>query len=399
MTNEINSNGITVDSYNTTYEDLVTSFKNIYGQDINLEQSTPDGQLIGIASQAKTDTLELAVRLYNMFNPDTVSGRQQDNLYSLVGLKRKSTEFSKVMINVVTSGPCTLKGLDDQENDLNGTGYMVSDTTGNNWILTETTYINAAGTYPLSFRAQNQGPVSCLPNTITNMVTVVGNVTSVNNTQEQYETGQDEETNAEFRIRFYKSRALGSNGTKDGLLSRLLNVNDVVGAYVHSNSGSSTDASGTPEHSIWAIVEGGNNGDIAQVIYANVTDGCGMRGAITYPIKTAGGLTQTIRFDRQTDTPVYVKFSLLNKTGEPVDEDALRTYIHNSINLNIYESLDTLQITNVIQSYRTDLVPYDLYVSTDGNTWDEYISPSNYNIKFTLPDDDSNIIITSVTNV
>lgn len=400
MTNEINQNGITIDSFNTTFDELVANFKDIYGQDINLEQSTPDGQLIGIAAQSKTDTLELGVRLYNMFNPDTVSGRQQDNLYNLVGLKRKATQFSFVEVAVTTTGACTLQGLDSDIENLNGTGYMVSDTVGNNWILAETTYFNLAETKVLSFRAQNQGAVTCLPNTITNMVTVVGNVASVNNPAVQNITGQSEETDAEFRNRFYKSRASGSTGTQEGLLSKLLNVNLVTGAYVYSNNTSTTDSTGTPDHTIWVIVEGGDTADIGNLIYANVTDGCGMRGSVTYTIKTAGGLTQTIKFDRPTYTPIYVTVSLKNKGATVYDQDKqdeLCAYIAQNLSTGVHTSVDTAMISNIIQSFDEDLIPYDLTIGESTPTSDEYLMPSNYNIKYTLAPED--IAITTVVNV
>jgi hypothetical protein len=397
MANEINENGITVDSFNETYDNLVQNFKDIYGQDINLEQSTPDGQIIGIAAQAKTDTLELAVRQYNMFNPDTVSGVQQDNLYRLVGLKRKATQFSFVEVDVVTTGSCTLQGLDDKVEDLNATGYMVSDTIGNNWILTETTYINQAGTYSLNFRAQNQGAISCLPNTITNMVTVVGNVASVNNAAIQYITGQAEETDAQFRNRFYQSRAFGSTGTSDGLTSKLLNLNLVTGAFVYNNRGSSTDSTGTAGHTVWTIVEGGSTEDIGNLLYANLTDGCGMRGSVTYSITNEAGLTQTIKFDRPTYTPIYVTVSIKNKGSGTVDQTALKEYIVNNLVTGIYTSVDTAMISNIIQSYDSNLIPYDLTVGESSPTSDEYILPSNYNVKYTL--DVANISITTVTNV
>lgn len=397
MANEINENGITVDSFNETYDNLVQNFKDIYGQDINLEQSTPDGQIIGIAAQAKTDTLELAVRQYNMFNPDTVSGVQQDNLYRLVGLKRKATQFSFVEVDVVTTGSCTLQGLDDNVEDLNATGYMVSDTIGNNWILTETTYINQAGTYSLNFRAQNQGAISCLPNTITNMVTVVGNVASVNNAAIQYITGQAEETDAQFRNRFYQSRAFGSTGTSDGLTSKLLNLNLVTGAFVYNNRDSSTDSTGTAGHTVWVIVEGGSTEDIGNLLYSNLTDGCGMRGSVTYPTTNEAGLTQTIKFDRPTYTPIYVTVSIKNKGSGTVDQNALKEYIVNNLVTGIYTSVDTAMISNIIQSYDSNLIPYDLTVGESSPTSDEYILPSNYNVKYTL--DVANISIATVTNV
>lgn len=394
MANEINENGIVTDSVTTTVENLTQAFKDIYGEDISVAQNTPDGQLINIAAQAKTDTLELAIALYNMFNPDTVRGRAQDNLYKLAGLRRKSSAFSYVVVNVTTTAPCILQGLDDNAESLTATGYTVSDTIGNNYILLNTEYINAAGTYALEFRAANVGAVEVLPNTITNMVSVIAGVQSVNNPAVQYLTGQAEETDAAFNLRFNRSRAIGSRGQDDGLLAQLLNINLVTGAYVHDNRGNSTDATGTAGHTIWAIVEGGLNADIAQVIYAEVTDGCGMRGNVSVDVTKANGRTETILFDRPSYQNLYVKFSLINKSSATVDQTALKDFIVDKLATGIYTSVDTLQITNIIQAYSADLIPYDLSVSGDGTTWVEYVLPQGYNYKFTLTAE--NITITTI---
>lgn len=397
MANEINENGIVTDSVTTTVANLETAFKGIYGEDINVTQSTPDGQLINIAAQAKTDTLELATSLYNMFNPVTVRGRAQDNLYKLVGLKRKASAFSFVEVNVTTTGSCILQGLDDNAESLTATGYTVSDTIGNNYILLNTQYISTAGTYLLEFRAENVGAIEVLPNTITNMVSVIANVSGVNNPAAQYITGQAEETDAAFFLRFNKSRAIGSKGQDDGLLAQLLNLNLVTSAYIHDNRGSATDATGTAGHTIWTIVEGGTNADIAQAIYANVTDGCGMRGTVSVDITKSNGRTETILFDRPLSQDLYVKFSLINKGSATVDQTALKDYIAVNLATGIYTSVDTLQITNLIQAYDANLVPYNLTVSGDGTTWEEYVLPQAYNYKFTLTAE--NITITSVTSV
>lgn len=394
MANEINENGIVTDSVTTTVENLTTAFKDIYGDDISVAQNTPDGQLINIAAQAKTDTLELAIALYNMFNPDTVRGRAQDNLYKLIGIRRKASAFSFVEVNVTTTGPCILQGLDANAESLTATGYTVSDTIGNNYILLNTEYINQAGTYLLEFRAEKAGAIEVLPNTITNMVSVIANVSGVNNPAAQYITGQSEETDAAFNIRFNQSRAIGSKGQDDGLLAQLLNINLVTGAYVHDNRGSATDATGTAGHTIWAIVEGGLNADIAQVIYAEVTDGCGMRGSVSVSVPKSNGRTETILFDRPSYQDLYVKFSLINKSGATVDQDALKDYIADNLTTGIYTSVDTLQITNLIQAYNADLIPYNLTVSGNGTDWVEYVLPQGYNYKFTLST--TNITIESV---
>lgn len=392
MANQITENGIEIDDLKTIVDNLTESFKNIYGQDINVEQSTPDGQLINIAAQSKIDTLELAVALYNLFNPETVRGIPQDNLYKLVGLTRKASAFTFVEVEVTTTGPCILQGLDDAAEDINGTGYTVSDNIGNNFILLNTEYINSAGSYLLAFRAQNVGAIEVLPNTITNMVSVIGNVSGVNNPTIPYIVGQEGETDAQFNIRFNKSRALGSTGQDDGLLAQLLNINLVTGAYVHDNRTSLTDSTGTAGHTVWCIVEGGTNSDIAEVIYANLTAGCGMRGEVEVEVTKLNGKLETIRFDRPSYQNLHVKFRYLNKGNGEIDDEALKNYIVSNLITGIYTSVDTLQITNIIQSFDSNIIPYDLVVSGDGENWSELVEPSGYNYKFVLSSENINIL-------
>lgn len=397
MANRITENGIEIDDLQTIVDSLTESFKSIYGQDINVSQSTPDGQLINIAAQAKIDVLELALALYNLFNPETVRGRPQDNLYKLVGLTRKASAFTFVEVNVTTTGPCVLQGLDDAAEDINGTGYTVSDSIGNNFILLNSEYINQAGTYLLAFRAQNVGAIEVLPNTITNMVSIIGNVSGVNNPAVPYIVGQEEETDANFNMRFNKSRALGATGQDDGLLAQLLNINLVTGAYVHDNRTNSTDSTGTAAHTIWCIIEGGTNSDIANTIYANLTAGCGMRGSVSVDVTKSNGRTETIKFDRPSYQNLHIKFNYINKGSSLIDDMELKNYLVANLDTGIYTPVDTLEVTNVIQKFNPNIIPYDLEVSGDGNNWAEYVLPMNYNYKFVLSSE--NITIGTTGNI
>lgn len=384
MANEINANGIETEDLQTIIDKLTIEFKNIYGQDINLEQSTPDGQLINIFAQAKIDTLNLAVQLYNLFNSETVIGRAQDNLYKLVGLYRKSSQFSFVQVNVTTTQAVNLEGLDDDIENINGVGYTVSDTNGNNFILTNSAAITGAGTYLLEFRAQNVGAVQVLPNTIKNMVSVIRGVSGVNNPGVQYLTGNDAETDAEFRIRFNKSRSISGKGFSDSLLAALLNINLVADAQVYQNRTNQTDGDGTPGHTVWVIVEGGTNVDIAQAIYANVTDGAGMRGETQVVIKKSNGLLETINFDRASSEPLYIQATLKNLMTESLNLDAIKQNLVNSLSFKIYSPVDTAEITCILRNYSSDYIPYNVGVSLNNSDWEEYLLPSSKLNKFSL---------------
>ena len=97
MTDVVDSNGLQVSSNTELVSQLTTSFQNIYGNDINIGQNSPDGQMINIFAQGGTDIRELLVQLYNSFDPDNCSGRLLDERCALNNVFRKAGTFTTVL--------------------------------------------------------------------------------------------------------------------------------------------------------------------------------------------------------------------------------------------------------------------------------------------------------------
>jgi len=206
---------------------------------------------------------------------------------------------------MVISKTVTLYGLDQQPTS----PFTVADSSGNQYQLLVTQTL-AAGTYSASnptpngiaFQASVLGPVSSSVNTITTIVSVTNGVTSVNNSVTYSTLGQNEETDAQLRLRRAVSVSLPSKGYLAGLYGGLVSINGVTYASVQENNTSivtSTLAGGIPPHSIWVIVATGNalsvvqpNGytlahNIAQVIYNKRNAGCGQTNSGTGATGTA----------------------------------------------------------------------------------------------------------------
>lgn len=385
MANYIDENGIHIDSLNDIVSNLNTSFQTIYGQDIILDSNTPDGQMINIFAQSKADTLQMAVNVYNSFNPDLVIGQAQDRLYKLVGLYRNQAKFSFVNVNITVDRALNLSGLDSNIDAEGGAGYTVSDTNGTEFILANSVSLSSAGTYLLEFRAKNSGAVEVAPNSITNMNTVLLGVVSVNNPESQFLTGNSVETDSQFRIRFNKSRSISSQGFNDGLLAQLLAVNNVSQAVVYQNRTNTTDSDGTPAHTIWVIVEGGAVEDIANVIYANLTDGCGMRGETSYTIQKQNGANQIILFDRPVSQNLYIQGDLQNLGSTGLDVNTIVQELINNMTFDIYEGASSSDITCALNSIANgSFVPYNIQVSTNNSTWSSYVQPTTKQNYFVL---------------
>lgn len=348
MTDVIDSNGLQVSSNTELVSQLTSDFQEIYGNDINVDQNSPDGQMINIFAQGGTDIRELLVQLYNSFDPDNCSGRLLDERCALNNVFRKAGTFTTVLITLVTDRSVTLQGVDSNYNDPSATGYTIQDNAGNQFVLVNTQTF-AAGTHTALFRAKEIGAVETSIGTITTPVTIVLGVVSVNNPVAAT-TGENEETDAELKIRRRQSVSISSSGYLNGILASVLQLDGVTDAAAYENYTNTTDANGTPPHCLWLVVEGGSASDIAEVLYKKKPAGTNMRGSITYNITTISRQTFTAAWDEPTSQTLYVKFNIQPKIPNVVfDEDAIKEYILDNITYRIGDGAETSTITTVAQ--------------------------------------------------
>lgn len=388
MPDILDANGLQLKTVNEIIAQLETRFREIYGVDINLEQNSPDGQMINIFAQAAIDLREVLRQVYNSFNPDRAVGRLLDERVAINNIQRAGGTFTIVAISIVVDRTVTLPGLDTQFNDVNGTGYTVQDDAGNQFILVDTSVLTA-GTHSLNFRAQAIGQVETIINTIVNPVTVVLGVVSVNNPNAALQVGQNEETDAQLRTRRQNSVAIASSGYLNGLLGAVLQLPGVTDAKLYENYTNVTDSNGIPPHATWLIVEGGANEDIAQVYYEKKSYGSNMRGAVEVDITTPSGAIFTAQFDRPTAEDLYIRFDIQPTVANPdFPIAAIKESMVDAINYNIGQFAETATITAAALAAIIENggggVPVNVEISNDGTNWDDYLDTATLDNQFTL---------------
>lgn len=386
MANQIDGNGIQVQTLSEILSEMTEGFKSIYGTDINIDADTPDGNLINIFSLAKKDILDLIVSAYNSFDPDQAVGTQLDSLIQLCSITRKGGTYTETNISITVDRSLTLDGLDTSS------PFTVADDEGNEFQLVETTALSS-GTTACLFRAVDIGAVQVLQNTITTPVTIVLGVTAINNPDVPTQDGQDEETDAQLRIRRQKSVALPAQGFLDGMTAALNNIEAVTEAVVYENITGTTNGDGVPGHSIWVIVDGGDDSDIAEVIYTYRAAGCGMYGAESVSVTRIDGTTLDVMFDRAVAQDLYVKFKLTSLSGATLDTDAVKDYIAANYTPGIYEMADVSSIAILVREFNSDLVISESGVSNDDTNWEDLLLPSAKKNKWTVSS--SNITVTT----
>ena len=390
MADILDNNGLQVDSYTTLLNNIQSDMNSIYATDgdlINFDSSTPDGQFTNILAQIGSDMRELIQEVYNSFDPEKCTGVVQDSRYALNYITRKGGSFTVQNIAITVNKTVTLQGLDSNYNDPNAASYTVSDDAGNLWYLIDTTTLTA-GTTSLPFRAQNLGLIQPTIGTITNQVTKVIGVTSVINTVAPTTLGEDQESDAEFRIRRDRSTATLGQNNYDSMTGQLLELDGVTDVQVHVNNTSSTDSTGTAAYTVWVIVEGGANSDIANVIYQNST-GLPTRGSVSVDVPSVSGQVFSTSFDRVNPVALYIQFDLKNTNPNVnVSEDTIKQYIADNLNFTLNQPAETSYVTEVasaaLLNYGTGLYALNVEVSTDGTTWTDYIASASLKDKFVV---------------
>ena len=390
MPNVLDANGLQVVTQNEIVENLTTDFQDIYGEDINVDSNSPDGQVINIFAQMMEDLYELAHQIYTSFDPDQAIGTVLDQRCAINGIQRKAGTYTYVMVDVTADRSVTLEGLNNNSVE---DSYTISDSEGNQFALANTTSISA-GTTSLRFRAVNVGNVEVMPNTITTPITVILGVTSVNNPSVAAEQGVNEETDAQLRERRKRSVAISNQGYTDGLKAALLNLSDVTSASVYNNRTSTTDADGIPGHSIWVVVQGGSDADIGKVMDNKVPGGVGMKGNTSVVVRQDDGSNETYKFDRATTETLYVKLTITPLNGQVIDEDNIKASIAGNMIFSPYETVDSSSIICYTKSVQ-DNIALTCQVSTDGTTWETVATPSAKDKMFKILSSSITIINTS----
>lgn len=400
MPEGITETGLQVDSYNTLLDNIQTDMNSIYapdGDEINFDSETPDGEFTNILAQIGTDVRELTQEVYNSFDPARCSGSVQDSRYALNYITRNGGTFTIQNIDVTANQTVTLQGLDSNYNETDATSYTVSDNSGNLWYLIDTTTLQP-GTVSLPFRSKNLGLVQPTIGTITTQVTTVLGITSVINSVAPTTLGTEQESDVQFRIRRERSTERRGLNNIDAMLSQILDLEGVSDGTTWVNSGTTTDSTGTPAGYVWVIVEGGANSDIADVIYTN-SCGRGMRGSVSVNVPAVSGQIFSVRFDRPTPVPLYLKFDFqLTVQLSAVNLTGIREYIVENLTYNLNESAETSKPTCVAKDAITANggggYALNMQISTDGSSWVDYIPSASLANKFVV--DATRITITTI---
>lgn len=187
--------------------------------------------------------------------------------------------------------------------------------------ITETT----SGDFPsalIEVEATETGDVRAPAGSLTVIETTITGWDSFTNV-EDIDNGREIETDAALRIRRNLTLATSGAATVEAIRSALLNVDEVTAARVFENTSLVTDAFGRPAKSFEAVVQNGDEQEIAQVIWDTKPAGIETFGSIPKVVVDSQGFDQDINFSRPTEINIYIEITLTTDASYPVDGDTL----------------------------------------------------------------------------
>ncbi len=355
-------------------------FYAIYGADANLDPNTADGNFLNLIAQMAADYGEFLGDVYAQFDPDQAIGVNLDRACAYNGVVRKGGTRSTQLVAVTVNQALTLQGFDTFPD----APFTISDASGNQFRLVATYAFGGAGTQNLTFEAVLIGAVQVAANSLTNIVTVTAGVTGVNNGVLAGTTGTNEESDFALRVRRQQSVQVPSKGYLQGLIGALLAIDSVTSAVVLENDTNTTDGNMIPGHSIWAIVAGGTNDEVANAIYVKRNAGCGMKGGVSVNVTQVDGTVFQVLFDRPIAENLWLKLDIAAITGSAPTAATLRAQILAGITYAINQQADFSTVVAFVKGLYPNCSVSGDGVSPDDVTYADLLAPTGPQYQFAL---------------
>lgn len=314
---EINDKGVTAPNLDEIISEKSEGYRLIYGQDISIDADSPDGQRIGIESQAVKDAYDTLLYAIQMHDPQHAQGKWAEVIAKLSGIKRDKGKYTILPdVKFIIDRPVTILTTD-----------VVEDSNGNKWFTERNVNLNV-GENLVSLRSEFYGAVSLQIGAFMDTSEVKFGLKSITTTKTPVE-GRLGESTAAMMSRRDRRLAINNTHDREGIEGSLLEVDGVVDALVLENNTDVIDSNGVNPHSINAIVLGGTDENIANTILRKIKGGgCGTTGEESFTILNYRGADRIIKFDRPTVKDIVVVVTLVRSRAQvDINIDAVKDAI------------------------------------------------------------------------
>lgn len=267
------ANGIIIPDTAVIQETVQTEFRNALGQDLSLEESTPQGRLIDVETSARSSVINFNAQIANiLINISMSSGSALDAWGANFNIPREGAKPSTV--------PVLITGIKDT---VIPAGAEAATKQGIIWKAESEIIIEDDGTATGDFICSLPGPNSLgigeLDTIVASPTTGIDGWETITNTAIAI-PGNLKESDASYKRRILNSIFSGTAlfGNYASACYKVKNVQDVFTYDNPTGSIKQLDNISIPAHSVFVCVDGGEASEIASALYSVKSAGCGWCG-------------------------------------------------------------------------------------------------------------------------
>ena len=335
--------GIIVPDTSTIKETVQTEYQNALGLELSLEDSTPQGRMIDIETDARAGVIENNALIANLFNIKMAYGVALDALGANFGLERQAATSS-----IVTA---TLTGT---QGTVIPAGSQAATQAGDLFYAENEITIPSSGSITATFLSVEKGEVPCSANSLTKIIDGTFGWETITNVDPAI-LGQVKESDASFKSKFDNNGLFTGASILEDYKNELNKVENVISSFVYDNGSNSTityDTVSIAPHSVYACVDGGTNADVAYALFRRKSAGSGWAGTgVTQTVQdSVYGVNYTVKFDRPTVITIYydVEYDIGTSSASDPDEAIANAILNYTNTLNVGDDVLPLQVAYAI---------------------------------------------------
>ena len=327
----IDASGITVPLFTDVLDYWQSQYRSIYGQDVDLDPDTQDGQWVAIMAAACNDANLTIEATYQSYSPTYAQGVGLSSVVKINGIRRQ----------IPSNSSCAVIAVGIAGTDISGTVIGDGLNLNTQWLLpgalgSGAVIIPPEGQITTTAGCLATGAIQAAPGTLNKILTPVPGWQTVNNAVAA-SPGEPLESDAQLRRRQTFSVANPSQTVVEGIQGAIASVNGVTRTVVYENPTAVADVNGIPAFSMAAVVEGGAVADIANAIALRKTPGSPTYGTTRVLVVDARGLPSYINFFVLTQASINVIVNITAFIG-------FNTVIENNIVNSIVDWITSLPI-------------------------------------------------------
>ena len=286
------STGVVIPNTSDVKTDVENEYREIFGADLSVESSTPQGRLTEHDTLFRQQVLRVCALMANSQNVRTATGDPLDAIGAKVLVYRKYAQPTQVLVSLAGVAGTIIPA-----------GSQAKTTDGDVFASERTVQLDENGKAEVYFQSVELGQIPCPVGTLTEIVSSVSGWETINNPDPAI-IGYEKESDDSYRERILYAQQL-ANGYNDSIKGKLSGVNGVISSWYYENYNDTAvevDGVSVSPHSLCIIVDGGLVQDIYNAIASAKNVGCGYT-AISGQSETGLG------YDAINDRYVQVTFN------------------------------------------------------------------------------------------